>query len=246
MIERAIESIRALIIDGDLLPGSRLPPEQELAAQLGSSRNTTREAVRALVAARVLDVRRGDGTYVTSLLPELLLDGIGLAVDLMQADSYLELVEVRRVLEPAITELAALRMSDADIDTLRRELELMRAAGSRHDQLIVHDAAFHDIVATGSGNAALASMLRGVSSRTLRARVWRGLVDADAHTRTVAEHELIFAAIHARDPVLARASATVHVSTTERSLRQLLQQDAEDDPATATVGPEGRGGQAVG
>ena len=58
-----------------------------------------REAVRALVTARVLDVRRGDGTFVTSLRPELLFDGIAFAAELLQADYSLELIAVRRILE---------------------------------------------------------------------------------------------------------------------------------------------------
>jgi GntR family transcriptional regulator, transcriptional repressor for pyruvate dehydrogenase complex len=222
LIEQAITKIRQLIIDGQLPPGSRLLPEHELATLVGSSRNTTREAVRALVSTRVLDVRRGDGTYVTSLRPELLLDGIGLAVDLMQDDSYLELVEVRRVLEPAVTELAALRIDDAALEQLTGDLDRMRAAGSDIDALVVHDTTFHATVAAAAGNATMAALLTGISSRTLRARTWRGLVDTDAHLTTVAEHHAILDAIAARDPFLARAAATVHVATTERSLRRLL------------------------
>lgn len=89
--EAAIAKIRELIIAGELRPESRLPPEAELADRLGVSRGSAREAVRALVTARVLDVRRGDGTYVTSLRPQLLLEGIGFAVDMMRDDSALEL-----------------------------------------------------------------------------------------------------------------------------------------------------------
>src|SRR5215210_1523352 len=145
MTERAITRIRQLIIDGKLTAGSRLPPEHELAALVGSSRNTTREAVRALVTARVLDVRRGDGTFVTSLRPELLLDGIGSAVDLVQDDSYLELLEVRRVLEPAASELAAQRIDADGLAALRAQLELMRQVGGG-EQFVRHDAAFHDVI----------------------------------------------------------------------------------------------------
>ena len=101
LIDQAIEHIRDLIVRGVLEPGSRLPPEPELAAILGCSRSTTREAVRSLVMTRVLDVRRGDGTYVTSLRPELLLEAIGFAVDLMRDESLLELWEIRMLLEPA-------------------------------------------------------------------------------------------------------------------------------------------------
>ena len=70
-----------MISSGALVPGAKLPPEADLAEQLGASRSTLREDVRALVTARVLDVRRGDGTYVTSLRPELLLEGIAFAAD---------------------------------------------------------------------------------------------------------------------------------------------------------------------
>ena len=73
LTEGAIAKMREMIASGELAPGARLPPEADLASLLGASRNTVREAVRALVTARVLDVRRGDGTYVTSLRPELLL-----------------------------------------------------------------------------------------------------------------------------------------------------------------------------
>src|SRR6187200_71671 len=119
LTEAAIEQMRRLIADGTLLPGQKLPPEAELAESLGTSRSTVREAVRALVTARVLDVRRGDGTYVTSLRPELLLEGVAAAVELMQEGFSLELIAVRRILEPPATALAATRIG---VDTLR-ELE---------------------------------------------------------------------------------------------------------------------------
>ena len=64
LTEAAIQQVRDLIAVGQLAPGAKLPPEAELAEMLGTSRGTVREAVRALVTTRVLDVRRGDGTYV--------------------------------------------------------------------------------------------------------------------------------------------------------------------------------------
>src|SRR2546423_13579042 len=110
LADKAIARIRELILSGDLPPGSRLPPEQQLAAELGLSRNLMREAVKALVVARVLEIRRGDGTYVTSLEPAVLLDGMGAAVELLRGDTLLELTEVRRLFEPIATGLAATRI----------------------------------------------------------------------------------------------------------------------------------------
>src|SRR5258706_5221397 len=95
--EDAIDKIRELIISGSWGPGDRLPKESELAAQLGLSRNSLREAVRALSQLRVLEVRQVDGTYVTSLEPELLLESTSFVSHLLVGESALELFEVRRL-----------------------------------------------------------------------------------------------------------------------------------------------------
>jgi GntR family transcriptional repressor for pyruvate dehydrogenase complex len=221
MTEAAIERIRELIGSGGLPPGARLPSEAVLAGQLGASRNTVREAVRALVTARVLDVRRGDGTYVTSLRPELLLEGIGFAADMLQPDFSLELIGVRRLLEPGATSLAAQHIDAEGLANLADCLQHMRDAASQ-EVMVKYDAEFHAQVASASGNATLASMLAGVSGRTQRARIWRGIVDAHAIERTIVQHEDILRALEARDPAMAEATALVHVATTEAWLRQII------------------------
>ena len=221
LTEAAIQQVRDLIAIGQLVPGAKLPPEPELAEMLGTSRGTVREAVRALVTTRVLDVRRGDGTYVTSLRPELLLEGIGAAAELLQDGFTLELVEVRRILEPAATAMAATRITDDTLDQLRRCLHQMSGATSQ-DKLVQFDAEFHELVAAAAGNETLSSLLNGVSSRTSRGRVWRGVIEAGAKERTISEHAGILAALTARDPRVAEAAALLHVSTTEAWFREVV------------------------
>ncbi|MEU7558392.1 FadR/GntR family transcriptional regulator [Streptomyces eurythermus] len=228
LTDRAIERIRELIRTGVLPPGSKLPPEPDLAAQLGLSRNLAREAVKALAVARVLEVRRGDGTYVTSLQPSLLLEGLGGAVELLQGDAAAlrDLMEVRRLLEPVATALAATRISDDQLAEVESHLDAMRQARDDIERLTAHDAAFHRAVISAAGNETLLTILEGISGRTLRARIWRGLVDDQAAARTLAEHEAIFRALSARDTVLGQATALLHVSNTERSLRERLRASA--------------------
>src|SRR5207245_3799118 len=128
--DEAIEQIRDLVASGEWGPGTRLPREADLAARLGLSRNSLREAVRALSLIRVLEVRQGDGTYVSSLAPDLLLESTRMATDLLPGRSVLELFEVRRLLEPGAVALAAQRMDAAAKARLKRELDRMFAAGS--------------------------------------------------------------------------------------------------------------------
>jgi GntR family transcriptional regulator, transcriptional repressor for pyruvate dehydrogenase complex len=231
LTDEAIAKIRSMIRSGELPPGSRLPPEPQLAAKIGLSRSGVREAVKALETARVLDVRRGDGTYVTSLAPHLLLEGLGFAVELLRDDTLLEVMEVRRLLEPAATGLAATRMSDAALDDLGQILDDMRAASGDPEKLVRYDTAFHRAVIAATGNETLTSLLDGLSGRTVRARVWRGILEGNAAHVTVDEHQAIYRALRARDQLLAQASALVHVNTSESWLRTVLAEQGIGDPA---------------
>jgi GntR family transcriptional repressor for pyruvate dehydrogenase complex len=220
--EDAIETIRDLIATGQWGPGARLPRETDLAAQLGLSRNSLREAVRALSLARVLEVRQGDGTYVSSLEAEELFQPTLLATNLMQGRTVLELFEVRRMLEPEAAALAALRADDDVVSDLRAELDAMFAAGDRAEDLVAADTAFHDVIARAPGNGVLRALLRSLSTSTVRARLWHGIADRDALDVARAEHARIYHAIAAGDVDLARAAALVHIASNEAWLRDHL------------------------
>jgi DNA-binding FadR family transcriptional regulator len=221
LTDEAIGKIKAMITSGELGPGDRLPKEGDLAARLGLSRNSLREAVKALSIIRVLDVRQGDGTYVTSLAPPLLLDTLGFVVDFHRDDTVLEFLEVRRILEPAATALAAQRMSIEDVAKLQAVLDSL---GDTLDvgALVANDLEFHRLIAVGSGNTVLCSFLEGLSGPTTRARIWRGVTQEGAVTRTREQHQAIVDAIAAGQADLARAWATVHVAGVEEWLRKAL------------------------
>ena len=218
----AIERIRELIASGAWGPGTRLPREVDLAKQLGLSRNSLREAVRALSQARVLEVRQGDGTYVSSLDPGELLEPTLSATHLLQGRTVLELFEVRRMLEPEAAALAAQR-GDAEVAAaLEAELDRMVAAGDSADDLVEADAAFHDVIAHAPGNGVLRALLRSLSTSTVRARLWHGIAERGALDQAREEHRRIYEAIAAGDADLARASALLHIATNENWLREHL------------------------
>ncbi|MET9889862.1 FadR/GntR family transcriptional regulator [Streptomyces sp. NPDC006465] len=219
--DEAIEKIKGMIVSGALRPGDRLPKESELAAELGLSRNSLREAVRALSLIRILDVRQGDGTYVTSLDPQLLLEALSFVVDFHRDDTVLEFLAVRRILEPAATAMAAVRISERQLDALSSQLDELGADPSV-EELVACDLEFHRGIALASGNSVLCSLLESMSGPTTRARVWRGLTQEDAVGRTLREHRAILSALRDRDAEAARSWATVHVASVEQWLRSTL------------------------
>ncbi|MER7279502.1 FadR/GntR family transcriptional regulator [Dactylosporangium sp. NPDC000244] len=221
LTDEAIDKIKGMITSGELGPGDRLPKEADLAERLGLSRNSLREAVKALSMIRVLDVRQGDGTYVTSLAPDLLLDALSFVVDFHRDDTVLQFLEVRRILEPAATALATTRMTDADVARLQAVLDALGDAPSI-EALVANDLEFHRLIAAGSGNAVLCSLIDGLSGPTTRARIWRGLTQEGAAARTREQHQAIVDAIASRQPDLARSWASIHVAGVEEWLRRAL------------------------
>ena len=227
--DEAIDKIQELIISRSWGPGDRLPKESELAAQLGLSRNSLREAVRALSQLRVLEVRQGDGTYVTSLEPELLLESTSFVSHLLVGESALELFEVRRLLEGAAAALAAARIDAAGKEELGQKLQKMMESRTV-EELVEADVAFHAVIARA--NTFLTSLLASLSSRTLRARMWRAREVDNAFDVTRDEHRRIVEAVVNGDPELARAAAMAHIASGERWLRAQL----VESPAPAEVG----------
>jgi DNA-binding FadR family transcriptional regulator len=229
----AIDKIQKLIISGSWGPGDRLPKETELAAQLGLSRNSLREAVRALSQLRVLEVRQGDGTYVTSLEPKLLLESTSFVSHLLIGESAVELFEVRRLLEGAAAALAAARIDSAGKEALRTKLEQMTEAETV-EELVEADVDFHAIIARATGNTFLTSLLASLSSRTMRARIWRGREVDNVLDVTRDEHRRVYEAIAGGDPELARAAAMAHIASGERWLRAQLAATSGEASKTAT------------
>ncbi|RZT59522.1 GntR family transcriptional regulator [Microcella alkaliphila] len=226
LTDDAMDKIKQMIQEGELRPGDRLPPEQELSARLGLSRSSMREAVKALEAMRILDVRRGDGTYVTSLQPSLLLEAMSFVHDFHESHAVLEVFEVRRILETASAALAARRATPDDVAAMRAHLSTIDATTSS-DLLVEHDLVYHRMIANATGNSYLESILEGISSQTARARVWRALTQEGAVPRTLNEHEAVLDAIDAGDAEAAHAAMTMHIVGVERWLHAAAERDAQ-------------------
>ncbi|MDX3645096.1 FadR/GntR family transcriptional regulator [Streptomyces sp. MB09-02B] len=232
LTDEAMDKIKAMIVAGELAPGSRLPKEEILAAQLGLSRSSLREAVRALTAMRILVTRQGDGTYVSSLEPHLLLESLSFASDVSQGRTALQLLQVRRLLEPQATGAAAALLTADDLDELGVILERSRAAATV-EEFVGYDIAFHLRIVQAVGNPVLSMLMQVLSTRTQRARIVRGSRTERAVEHAHREHEEILRALRARDAALAVSAATVHVAAVEQWMASGL---VQEDPLDAAGG----------
>lgn len=221
--ERVIEAISAMVRDGRLQPGDRLPTEAELSAELGISRTPLREGIRALSLLGVLESRQGDGTYVTDLDADSLFRPLQLASDIASRTKPLDVLAARRVLEVEAAGLAA-RTLQADLlapawQALAAASEVLETTPIDHEAMMVHDLAFHRAIAQASGNEVIAALLDALGSRTMRTRLAREQAETGVSSRTHAEHLAIMRAIEDREPERARAAMAVHLYAVESYVR---------------------------
>lgn len=218
-----VHGIKQMILDARLSAGARLPIEKDLAAELGVSRGSLREGVRALCIMGVLETRQGDGTYVTSLDASLLLAPMGFLVDLQAPEGSIHLQSVRRVLEAEAAARAALLIDDAAIAEAEAILAGVEAllgsnAAIDHDAVMEADIAFHRVIARASQNPTLDALIESLASRTVRARLWRAISQDGAEQSTHAEHRAILRAVASHDPDLARLRMATHLLAVEEFL----------------------------
>lgn len=219
-VESVMERLQQKIADGELLPGQKCPPEGELATELGVSRSSLREAVRALCALGVLETRHGSGTHVSSLEPAVILRSFSLLVDLLPLDGLLEVLEIRRLME---THAAATAAANASPNTVRQLLALceeMEATtdGSRYAEL---DSQFHQAICEAGGNATLAGLVQLFRSRGGHFRILEGPAGAEVRAGSNAGHRWIAEAVQNRDPAAAALAAGGHVAQSEAWLRKI-------------------------
>src|ERR687894_1608918 len=150
-----------LITQRQLKAGDRLPAERELAASMGVSRSSLREALRALTVLGVTEMRHGTGTYVSSLEPELLVRPLTFVLSLSEHASD-QLFEARKVVEPAVAALAAERIDDGTLDLLEACVDRARAAIGDAEAFMATDVELHDAIRVAAENAILGRFMESI------------------------------------------------------------------------------------
>lgn len=205
-----------LFMSGEIAPGTRLPPERQLAATLEVGRSAVREALAALEILGIVDVRPGSGTYLrgtaSDLLPQTLRWGL-----LIGRRSTSELLDVRSGLEIYAARLAARRAEPRHVTRMSSSLARMRASDADLPSFARADADFHNALTEAAGNDALIDLLHVVRS-LLQVYADRAVHDADAARLAVAEHDAVFRAVEAGDEDDAASAMAVHMATASARL----------------------------
>src|SRR3989338_1602031 len=149
--EEIADRIRVLIVDGTFPPGLPLPAERPLAERFGVSRGSIRDAFRTLETIGLLVTRHGQGTFPRELDVGRLVAPLSSVLSYRQ-DLQDELLDVRRMFEPAVACVAATRVTDEDLADLQRILDAQRKKLKTGRSAIVEDTAFHAALARATRN----------------------------------------------------------------------------------------------
>ena len=213
-VEDVIQSFQQALLTGNLQPGEKLPSEAELGRQFGVGRGTVREAMKMLSAMGVIEIRRGDGTYVCDTISPKVINPLLFAV-LMEASDVDALYEFRRMIDVGYTQIAAAKATDEDfahMTALIDEMKAYRASGERdEEQLMQLDLSFHCAVLEATKNPLVIKTGRMVMEM-FRETVKQAISTPGGVSWTIEQHERLLVALQSRDPHLVREAVEIGLS----------------------------------
>src|ERR1700675_2646158 len=223
LFEQIVQQVEDSILKGQLKPGDQLPAERDLAQRFGVSRTAVREAVKTLREKGLVEAYSGRGTFVTNGTSQAIRQSLDLMIRINQQDGSANLAELRLVLEPEIAGLAAPRIEEQLLTTMREAVAAMDRNLHDPEAYVEADLDFHLALAEAVGNPLILSLLDSIVGllREQRSRIFSG---DGGPERGQFHHKRILQAIERRDPDAARDAMRAH-----------LEQVREDSSSSATT-----------
>ena len=218
--EQVAEQIQRLVADGVLKPGDHLPPERELAAQFGVGRSSLRDAIRTLELMGVVESRHGHGTVVRDLDTDALVIPLANALG-RKRQMVAELLEVRRMIEPALAGRAARNATPEEIARMEEILKRQRAKIERGEPSMEEDSQFHASILHAARNSAVLRVV-DILMDLLRESRARSLQTPGRLEKSYAGHLRILRAIRRRDGAGAEAAVRKHLHEVEAIVMRQL------------------------
>jgi GntR family transcriptional regulator, transcriptional repressor for pyruvate dehydrogenase complex len=224
LYEQIVQQIEDSILKGLLKPGDQLPSERELALQFGVSRTAVREAVKTLREKGLVEAFSGRGTFVTDGTSQATRQSLDRMIRIGQAESFMNLVEVREILEPHIAAMAAVRASEQDFAAMSEAIQAMDKSNSEPEAFIEADLDFHLALAEAAGNPLILSLIDSIVG-VLREQRLRIFNVKGGPERGQFHHRRILEAVRQR-----------RADDAKESMRAHLQQVREDSQAPGVLG----------
>ncbi len=217
--------LEAMILEGSLAPGQKMPPERELAQQFEVSRPSLREALHKLEAKGLVTRKQGGGTFVSA---EIGLSFVDPLMQLFQTHSEFnyDLLEFRHALEEVAAHYAALRATETDREIIeRRYIEWLDGHVQRigHKEEAELDWRFHLAIAEASHNAVLLHSMRALFNlfkMTIATNLEYLYTKEDRRDEILRQHSMIKDAVLSRDPKAAQQAVNDHLAFVEETLQQ--------------------------
>ncbi len=227
LYEQIVQQIEASIVKGELKAGDQLPAERELAQRFGVSRTAVREAVKALREKGLVEAYSGRGTFITDGTTQAVRQSLDLMAKIGQPEGSTHLAEVRAILEPEIAGLAAMRIQEPELATMREAVAAMDRAGRNPETYIEADLDFHLALAEGAANPLILSLLDSIVGllREQRLRIFKV---PGGPERGQVHHKRILDAIERRDAESARNAMRAHL--------EQVRDDSQGSPAKRAQG----------
>lgn len=206
LYEQLVERLLAIIHEGKLGPGDRLPPERELSAGLGVSRASVRQALVVLEVQGLIEVRHGEGAILLDTRP----DAAVLSAVASHTRRLTEVIEAREALEVKLAGLAAERRTDEDLEHIDAALTLMAQEIAAGERGLGGDESFHKAVTAAARSRLLEDLMHEISAAIRESRI-ESLSQPDRPGASLASHRQIAAAIRAGDEPAASEAMRQHI-----------------------------------
>ena len=218
--EAIADRIRELILDATFKPGQPLPSERVLARRLGVSRGSVRDAFRMLEMLGLIEMRHGQGTFPRELSVDRLVTPLA-SVLTYRRDLQAELLDVRRMFEPAVAREAALRATDEDLAALDDVLDAQRRKLRVGQSTFLEDTAFHAALAQATHNRVVLHIMGTLNGLLAESRKLT-LRQKGRPQRSLQGHEAIVAALHRHDPDRAAQAMHRHIDQIANLLQSTM------------------------
>jgi GntR family transcriptional repressor for pyruvate dehydrogenase complex len=207
--EEVADRIRTLILDGTFPQGQPLPSERVLTEQFCVSRGSIRDAFRMLETIGLIETQHGRGTFPRELTVDRLVAPLA-SMMAFQSDLQDELMDVRRMFEPAVARVAAQRATEKDFADLHRILEAQRRKLKKGQSAIVEDTAFHAALARSTRNRVVVSLMATLNDLLVESRT-QSLKQEGRPAKSIEGHESVVEALRRHDPDAAARAMSDHI-----------------------------------